>query len=241
MKMTDETLSAFLDNELTDAEMEAVRDQIEKDPTLADRLAEMASVDAELQAHYGSIDDHPMPASITQMLEEKASRSAAPGRDNVVTFPWWRRLPGHTGKAIAAAIIAGVALTQWLTVATDGDPMSPAVANVLDSQPSGEVYQVNDQASLAPRLTFQSQAGQWCRQFRLETQTSASEQIACRTGEGSWEQVATAEAEPSLAPDAYQTASGGSVLDEELDRMMATPPVGPNQERALLEQQWRSD
>ena len=46
MKMTDETLSAFLDNELTDAEMEAVRDQIEKDPTLADRLAEMASVDA---------------------------------------------------------------------------------------------------------------------------------------------------------------------------------------------------
>ncbi|MEP1705437.1 MAG: hypothetical protein ABJJ82_13865, partial [Marinobacter sp.] len=83
--------------------------------------------------------------------------------------------------------------------------------------------------------------GQWCRQFRLETQTSASEQIACRTGEGSWEQVATAEAEPSLAPDAYQTASGGSVLDEELDRMMATPPVGPNQERALLEQQWRSD
>jgi anti-sigma factor RsiW len=86
MKMTDETLSAFLDNELTDAEMEAVRDQIEKDPTLADRLAEMASVDAELQAHYGSIDDRPMPASITRMLEEKASRSAAPAQDNVAKF-----------------------------------------------------------------------------------------------------------------------------------------------------------
>ena len=53
MKMTDETLSAFLDNELTDAEMEAVRDQIEKDPTLADRLAEMASVDAELPLRLG--------------------------------------------------------------------------------------------------------------------------------------------------------------------------------------------
>lgn len=239
MNMTDETLSAFLDNELTDAEMEAVRDQLEKDPALADRLAEMASVDAQLQAHYGSIDDHPMPASITQMLKEKASRSVVPAKDNVVTFPWWRRLPRHTGKAVAAAIIAGVALTQWLTVATDGNPMSPAVANVLDNQPSGEVYQVNVQTSLTPRLTFQSQAGQWCRQFRLETEASASEHIACRTGAGSWEQVAAAEAESSPAPDEYQTASGGSVLDQELDRMMVSPPIGPKEERELLERKWR--
>lgn len=241
MNMKDETLSAFLDNELTDAEMEAVRDQLEQDPTLSDRLAEIASVDAELQAHYGSIDDRPMPAAITRMLEESASRSAAPAQDNVVTFPWWRRLPGHTGKAIAAAVIAGVALTQWLVVATDGDPMSPAVANFLDSQPSGEVYEVDDHTSMTPRLTFQGQDGQWCRQFRMETQGTASEQIACRTGAGSWALVASAKTEPSLAPDVYQTASGGSALDQELDQMMTSPPIGPNEERMLLKQKWRSD
>lgn len=230
MNMTDETLSAFLDNELTEAEMEAVRDRLAVDPALADRLAELASVDAELQAHYRSIDDRPMPASVTRMLE--------PANDNVVTFPWWRRVREHSVKAVAAAVIAGVALTQWLTQPSNGDPAWPAVANILDNQPSGEVYQVGDHASLTPRLTFRSLAGEWCRQFRLETEGSASEQIACRNDAGTWEPVARAEAEPAPASDTYQTASGGSVLDQTLDRMMADSPIGPNTERALLQHEW---
>lgn len=238
MNMTDETLSAFLDNELPEAEMEAVRDQLAVDPALADRLAELAWVDAELLAHYSSIDDRPMPASVTRMLETDQSQSTASGQGNVITFPWWRRMRGHTGKAVAAAVIAGVVLTQWLTQPSTGDPTWPEVVNVLDNQPSGEVYQVDSLAALTPRLTFRSQAGEWCRQFRLETAGSASEQIACRSEAGAWEQVAQVEVRPSPEPDTYQTASGGSVLDRTLDGMMAGSPIGVDAERALLRHQW---
>lgn len=241
MNMTDETLSAFLDNELTEIEMEAVRNQLEADPALADRLAELASVDAELQAHYGSIDDRPMPESVVRMLEGNQSSGATTANGNsVVEFPWWRRVRGHTGKAIAAAVIAGVALTHWLTLPPNGDLAWSTVATVLDSKPSGKVYQISNQAKLTPRLTFQNTAGEWCRQFRLDTGDSATEQIACRSEAGAWEQVARVNAEPAPPSDTYQTASGGSVLDKMLDQIMVGTPVGPNEERELLTQQWGS-
>lgn len=242
MKITDETLSAFLDSELSDAEMEAVRDKLEADPSLTDRLAELASVDATLQAHYGSIDDRPMPESVTRMLEDPSSGDTAPEQDNVVRFPWWRTIRGQAGKAVAAAVIAGVALMQWFGMPSNGDPAWQEVAQVLENQPSGQMHQLDSQsasgANLTPRLTFQTQDGQWCRQFRLNTETAASEQIACRGETGEWEQVARAEAGPAASADAYQTASGGSALDPTLERMMSGAPVGPEEERELLVQQW---
>jgi hypothetical protein len=225
--------------------MDAVRNQLAADPSLADRLAELATVDAELQAHYSSIDDRPLPESVTRMLEGVPSRNAAPGKNNVVSFPLWRTVQwrgsmrGHAGKVAAAAMIAGVALMQWSDTPLNGDPAWPAVTHVLDSQPSGEIYQVSNQATLTPRLTFRNQAGEWCRQFYLESADAASEQIACRSEAGSWEQVARAELEPSSESGNYQTASGGNILDETLDRIMANSPIGPDKENALLEQLWR--
>jgi hypothetical protein len=110
--------------------------------------------------------------------------------------------------------------------------------DVVSLEPSGAEYQVSQQATLTPRLTFRNQTGDWCRQFRLESGDDASEQIACRSEAGEWQQVARAESAPSPDPDTYQTASGGSALDPTLDRMMDGAPVDPEQERALLQQRW---
>ncbi|WP_417567816.1 hypothetical protein [Marinobacter sp.] len=239
MKITDETLSAFLDSELSEPEMESVREQLAVDPSLTDRLAELAGVDSELQRHYCSIDDRPLPATISKMLEVEDQHPASRAADNIITFPRIRRLRGHSGKAIAAAVIAGLALTQWLTLPSEGDPAWTAVARILDSQPSGQTYSISDVASLRPTLTFQNQTGEWCRQFRLDVNNTALEQIACRTESGIWEQRVSVETgQPSTSGD-YQTASGGSVIDHHLDRMMSTPPIGPEFEQTLLEKQWR--
>ena len=45
MKIDDQTLSAFLDNELPANEMEAIRNAIAEDEQLALRLAELSEVD----------------------------------------------------------------------------------------------------------------------------------------------------------------------------------------------------
>lgn len=241
MNITDEILSAFLDNELSEPEMNAVRDQIALDPALADRLAELASVDAELLRHYGAIDQQPLPEAIMSLLEPPAP-VARP--DNVVAFPWWRRLKEHSGKAVAAAVVAGFAMTQWPGSPAVDDPAWPSIAQVLEQQPSGQAYEIHFDATVMPRLTFRNQAGDWCRQFRVDSAAGASEQIACRDGRGDWDSVV--EVQVSSAPDSpnspnspkYQTASGGSVLDDELDRMMAGQPVAPDGEAALLGRRW---
>jgi anti-sigma factor RsiW len=239
MKITDETLSAFLDSELTPTEMDAVREQLATDPSLADRLAELAVVDSELQSHYGEIDDRPLPASINRMLAKDHEETTEQTDNNIVPFPWWRRLREHSGKAIAAAVVAGFAMTQWLTMPSGDNPAWPAVAGLLDSRASGETYSVSEDIKLTPRLTFRNHSGEWCRQFRLQSDSDASEQIACRTQSGAWEQRVQVETGQPVAADGYRTASGGSVLDDELNQMMSTPPLGLEKERTLLEQQWR--
>lgn len=48
MNITDETLSAYLDAELPDEEMQAVSEALQVDPELSDRLADLAQVDRHL-------------------------------------------------------------------------------------------------------------------------------------------------------------------------------------------------
>ncbi|WP_372985927.1 hypothetical protein [Marinobacter sp.] len=238
MKITDETLSAFLDHELPESEMQAMRDELAADPALAERLAELASVDAELQAHYGAIDDQPMPEAVTRLLADAPSGAVGGEPDNVIAFPWWRRVREHTGKAVAAAVIAGFALAQWLAVPGPGEEAGWAeVAQALETRPSGEPHVIDD-TTVTPRLTFRNQDGDWCRQYLVQKADHASEQIACRTGAGDWQQVAKVDVEVSASAETYQTATGGRVLDETLDRLMEGPPIGPDAERTLIEKQW---
>lgn len=235
MNITDEMLSAFLDNELGEPELNAVRDQLALDPALADRLAELASVDTRLQRHYGAIDEQPMPYSVTRLLDQPAPKARA---DNVVAFPLWRRLKEHSAKAIAAAVVAGFAMTQWLGSPAVDDPAWSSIAQALEQRPSGRAHAVTSGATLTPRLTFQNQAGDWCRQFRIDQPAKSSEHIACRDGSGSWQAVARIDVEPSPAMDTYQTANGGRALDNRLDRMMVGQPVDPGEERALIDDRW---
>lgn len=238
MKMTDETLSAFLDDELPAAEMDVVRRQLISDPVLASRLAELAAVDSLLQARFGEIDNRPLPTAITEMLERGAPRNTASTDARVVAFPWRRITRGPAVKAVAAVFIGAVAMVQWLGLPSVDEPGWGEVADILDNQPGGVSYQVGDEASLTPQLTFQNQSGDWCRHFRLQTQSSATEQIACRDQGGSWRREERVAVEKALPAERYQTATARRALDPALDRMMVGEPVGPEKERQLLKEHW---
>lgn len=250
MNLTDEVLSAFLDGELPEADMAIVRDRLAQDPALAERLAQLAAVDNILADHYAAIDQRPLPQGVTDLLESGENTAgptnAPPGqRDKVVAFPHWRRmrqgLQRRAGTAVAAALVVGFGLAQlWPGSAPDPADDWQRVAQALDTTPSGQTRALEAGGQLTPRLTFTNQAGDYCRQFRLqgpETET-ASEHIACRSSGASWVEHARV-AVPAEAKDRYQTASGGSVLDEVLDRMMAGPLIEPAEERRLLAEDWR--
>lgn len=248
MNITDEVLSAFLDGELPEPEMQAIRQRLRDDPALGDRLAELAAVDERVSAHYSAIDEKPLPETVTAMLER-----ARPSSTRVVSFPWWRRMKSrlhqHTGMAVAAALVAGFGVAQLMTGGPAGvDTQWQSVAQGLETTPSGESRLLATGEQLTPRITFVNQQGEYCRQFRLQGEERASENIACReSSDGSpdsfadttpWTLAATVQLDVVAQPGSYQTASGGSVLDSALNNMMAEDILEPEAEKQLIDGQW---
>ncbi|MDP5039797.1 MAG: hypothetical protein NWQ26_02875, partial [Paraglaciecola sp.] len=70
MIISDQQLSAFLDSELPEDEMQLIREQLLIDDELATRLADLAQVDEWVSAHACEIDRHPVPEKITALLQD---------------------------------------------------------------------------------------------------------------------------------------------------------------------------
>ena len=85
MNISDETLSAFLDAELPEYEMEKIRHAIALDDNIADRLAELAMVDPIVQDYYQRIDQHPVPQAILALLDETTVNQADETAATVLT------------------------------------------------------------------------------------------------------------------------------------------------------------
>lgn len=240
MNTTDELLSAFLDSELPEAQMQALRDRLREDPELAERLAALASADDQLLKHYSAIDERPLPTAVTEMLSD-------PEPAPVVALPWWRKvrhgLHQQVGLAVAAVLVLGFGIAQLIPFPGSGQGADwEAVAEALEATPSGEPRVLPDDGRILPRLTFVNRDGQYCRQYRLERDGSASENIACRDGADrqDWTNVASRNVAMTQSNGTYQTATGGSVLDDTLDRMMQGEAVDPSQERQLIARNWKT-
>ena len=74
MKISDQQLSAFIDNELSASEADAVRSAIAKDESLCDRLAALSMVDHYVKQAAEEAIRQPMPDRITALFEEPAEQ-----------------------------------------------------------------------------------------------------------------------------------------------------------------------
>lgn len=230
MSISDETLSAFLDGELSRQEKAEVEQALGADPALADRLAALASVDELVKARARAVDTAPLPDSVTRLLQA----------DNVVSMAWWRRvrqqIREHAALAAAIALLVGFSAGQLFPDATlDHDGSWQQAAVHLDRVASGESVDVGADTSLLSRFTFRDQQGRYCRQFLLESPDQATENVACRGGEG-WERIASVQS-TGIAED-YQPASGARLLDSTLDELMQGRALGLEEEMALIRGQW---
>lgn len=219
MQLTDELLSGFLDASLSEAEMAFVREHLLDDEHLADRLASLAIVDTLVQQHAMQIDSVPLPEAITLLLEQ--AEPVLTQNDNVVSFPWWRRvsqqLQQHAAAVACVALVAGYGVAQFAPDGSGGNGLALHITTALDSVPSGREVQMQGQV-LTPQLSFISNKGGFCRYYIVKTGTQQTENIACRTNEG-WQQHASlAVAQQTTA--GYQTASAAGLLEPVLDELM---------------------
>lgn len=238
MTISDERLSAFLDAELPEAEMEAIRQALAENEQLAERLAELAMVDDLVARSATYIDTQPMPEAINQLLAKSPPASASQANATLIEFPLWRRARQlvQNNMAIAASVMLVMAVGAFQLLAPKPDHWQ-AVAQLLETGPSGHQLMASDGSQFKARLSFTNQQGDYCRQFLVQGRAGSSEQIACRR-QGKWQQVANQPVARMLEGN-YQTASGASPLDAQLDQMISGEPLDATAEAAAIAHQWK--
>jgi hypothetical protein len=244
MTISDETLNAFIDGELSALEMSIVRDAISKDEAVAERADELAALNSQLQASLNSIDAMPLSSGLdalrNQLVAGAHAEYATEQGDNVVAFPWWRK--AQAAITMPTAIAASVAAIFGFFMNFDNNthpgalPDWTAINDALSHQRSGEVITTSSGASFEARLTFLNHQGQYCRQFYVKPMNaSALQSIACRVGDD-WHLRA---AMPTGDQASYQTASSNRALDDVLDTMIKGDLVSPEQETSVIENRWK--
>lgn len=256
MTISDEKLSAFLDAELPENEMELIREQISEDETLANRLAELAMVDAQIAQHYSAIDARPLPDAIAKLLASAPTDVATPDvttpdvatpvSATIIPFPLWKKvqrgLQQHAAVAACTALVLGFGFAQLLPGNQDSSLGDwNAIAAALNTTASGIEYKLADDKRIKPRLTFVNEQGHYCRQFRVSDLQSSSETIACRIGD-KWEPNITIHTQGASPEGDYQTATNSAaVLDQALDSMMHGEAFDAQAESTLIQRGWKND
>lgn len=261
MTISDEKLSAFLDAELPESEMESIRQRISEDETLANRLAELAMVDEQIAQHYAAIDARPLPDAIANLLASAPS-AATPDvvtptvttadvvtptpSATIIAFPLWKKvqrgLQQHAAVAACTALVLGFGLAQLLPGSQDS-PLGDwnAIAAALDTAASGTEQALADDKRIKPRLTFVNEEGHYCRQFLVSDMRISTESIACRIGD-KWQPAITVYAQGLSHSGDYQTATNStSVLDQALDNMMHGDAFDAQAESNIIHRGWKND
>lgn len=243
MIISDEKLSAFLDAELPPEEMDQLRELIAKDESLADRIADFALVDQTIIETYSSIDDIAVPDSIMALLADNETNSITEQTAQIITFPLWKRIKqsAQGQVAIAASLILvlgyGSSVLIQPELAVDTALVSPQIHNVLENMTSGQAVAINQSDKVLPRVTFKNRSGDYCRQYQTTNYQSTSENIACRQ-QGQWQVLATVKLNNNDLGNDYQTASGGTLLDQKTEQMIDGNFFNRDNELMVITNHW---
>jgi hypothetical protein len=221
MSIPDETLMAFADGTLPDAEAERIAAALDADPALAERVALLADGRRIAARAFRDVLDEPVPAR----LLAAATPAEAPANDN--RRRGWR----VAAMAAAAGLLLGAFLgTQLPGGAPEDAGLLPArVAAALDGPGGGGVTIAG---------THLAEGGVYCRHFAMPDGTGTMQGLACRDPEGWRLRVAVAR---NAEGGSFQPASADDpVIAEVLERLGAGPVLDPAAEAEARRRGWRA-
>ena len=244
MNINDETLSAFLDSELSEHEMEQVRKALETNDELVMRLAELSEVDMLVKEHATRIDDAPLSDSLAKTvakLDTPTTKNTS--NSNVVALTPWQTVKQSANKSLAIAasiaVVFGIAMTSYLQPHNAQNLfVASNTASALNTQLSSSVFEQSDGSVFSAQLSFKNQQGELCRQYVLSSNNTTQTSIACKTQSG-WQIKAQTAAQQSNNGAQYQAASNNSELDAVIDSMISGAPLDRAQEQQAISAKWQ--
>jgi len=249
MKLPDETVMAYVDDELDAASRARVEAAMAADPEIRAQLATQIELRARLRASFDPVLSEPVPERLLQALGQKSTVPTgitdladlrATKQERLLARRRWA-LPQFA--AVAASLIIGVLIGQRtlnsarqnVLESREGQLVASAL---LDEALSGQLASNQpDKAPVHIGLTYRNDSGAFCRTFTLIQDSAAG--IACRSGDA-WRVEMLTRATPADS-GAYRAAA--SELPEAVRRAVETSisgePLDAEAERAAQSSRWR--
>jgi hypothetical protein len=233
MNMTEqdyELLSQYLDQELSPADANQLEQRLVAETALQAKLAELQTLQYQLQDTYSNAAAGPVPSDISALLQDSPPR--------IVQLP--HRRVANWGFALAASLVVAVAATQ-LAQQSQQPGIDTLLSVALDNNPSrGSGWEtLADGRNVRPVLSFQDTSGAWCREYLLTDKGTDWHGVACRDGDA-WTTTVVASTELGDSSAAYRPA-GASDSDTIADfiGLNATDiPLDARQEAELIARGW---
>ncbi|WP_372528679.1 anti-sigma factor family protein [Piscinibacter sp.] len=252
MKISEDTLLAYVDGELDAAARDEVEAAIAGDPQLAQRVRQEQGLRGLLRNAYDPVLDEPMPArllaaaqgavptaKVLDLAAERASRTAAsaPPRAWAGGWPQW--------GAMAACLIVGIFVGRSALIGSPGDDVATRsgqmvargeLAHALSTQLASA------QAADAPvqiGLSFVSRGDAYCRTFALRQTAAAG--LACRHGEDWQLRVWAQDKAPPTGTARLRMAASPTppAVLRAVDEQIEGSALDAEAERAALQRGWR--
>jgi hypothetical protein len=228
MSIPDETLMAFADGTLPEAEVERIAAAMDADPALAERVALLADGRRFAIQAFRDVLDQPVPARLLAAATAPAVAmlpAARPANDN-------RRAPWRIAAfAAAASLVVGAFLGTWLK----GDGTAPGL---LPPRVAAALDQGRGDGTTTVAGTHLVDGGIYCRRFAMPDGTGTLQGLACREPDGWRLRVAVAR---TTTAGTFQPASGDDpVIADMLERLGAGPALDAATEAQAQQRGWRS-
>jgi hypothetical protein len=219
VELNDETLSAYLDNELDATSREQVIQALANDTGARLRLDRMRAADTRLRSAL------PLPSNdyFHEAMAARIQGKAAPMRPASLrrVVPW----------AVAAAI-SGMAVGFFAAQTSSSAMQLPdGVVASLQQLPSGAT---STDGATKLVLSFRSADSGLCRVFET-TGSSGGEGLACHDGK-QWN-IKAWDATKQNA-DGFRTAGGSVLIDSAMDALQGSAALDEKEEATAISQRW---
>ena len=246
-KPSRETLTAYVDGELSPEEMTRVTALLAQHADLQAYVARQQALRNRLDESFSPFFAQPVPLRLQQAAQRTPLswvanflKAVAPWRGGFQNLLAWRvALPA--GAALALGLIVGVAIERASQVPSmyNGQVVAQgALADALSEQLASED---NRAGPARVGISFRDKRGQDCRTFTLDANTIATSGIACRSS-GTWVIAALASAPQESNPQApYQMAGAElpAIIRNTVNVMIAGEPFDGAAERRARARNWR--
>lgn len=249
---SDQDLIAFLSGELAMPQAEVLALALEQDLDLAQRLEKLDPMAQAVRDAFEPILALPVPAHLREAVLKRQAEASA---DNVVSFASAKmkrearqfRWPQYA--AMAASLVVGLVLGMqsqfgavigladnkeaMVIASADGPIISKQVAQLLSSQAGGVVQEIKGVGSARASISFRDTQNHFCRQFSIDSQSTATDGVACHNG-GQWRVAAIGTR--AVEGGEIRTASGDAApaVLAAVDALIEGDPMDAAAEKAAL-------